>query len=267
MISTFPGFSHAGSALEDVALPRRSAEQLGLVPGDIVEVSPDPLMAQARRVRVAVVWDPPEHPTDVARRDVEIQFHLPALEALLDRHDIVDRIIVRIKDPGSAEQVRDELNGVGRGYEAYTAADLARQTSRSFVVISRFHRAIALITLLASGIFLVTLMSLKLTELRREIGALRVLGVSRRTILLTVFGLAAVVAGVGTVAGVGVGAVLVRGINLYYQPRFATQLLFAFITPATLQTVALAGMLLGIGVAIAVGLRLVRERPLDQLGR
>jgi putative ABC transport system permease protein len=224
-------------------------------------------MAHPRRVRVAVVWDPPEHPTDVARDDVEIQFHLPALEALLDRNDIADRIIVRVKDPGLAEQVRDELNGVGRGYEAYTAVDLARQTSRSFVVISRFHRAIALITLLASGIFLITFMSLKLTELRREIGALRLLGVGRRTILLTVLGVGAVVAVVGTAIGVGVGVVLVASINRYYQPLFGTQLRFAFITPGTLQVVTLAGVLVGIGAAVAVGYRLIRAHPLDQVGR
>ncbi len=267
VIATLPEFSHAAPSLDAVALPRRSAAQLGVALGDILEVSPDPAMVRLRRVRVAVVWDPPEHPADVVRRDLVIQFHLPTLEALLDRHDVVDRVIVRIANSARAEQVRDELNGIGRGYEAYTAAELARQTSRSFVVISQFHRAIALITMLASGIFLVTLMSLKLTELRREIGALRLLGVGRRTILLTVLGLGAVVAVVGTVIGVGMGAVLVAGINRYYQLLFAAQLRFAFITPGTLQVVALAGVLVGIGAAMVVGVRLVRGHPLDQVGR
>ncbi len=267
VIATLPEFSHAAPSLDAVALPRRSAAQLGVALGDILEVSPDPAMVRPQRVRVAVVWDPPEHPADVVRRDLVIQFHLPTLEALLDRHDVVDRVIVRIANSARAEQVRDELNGIGRGYEAYTAAELARATSRSFAVISQFHRAIALITMLASGIFLVTLMSLKLTELRREIGVLRLLGVGRRTILLTVLGLGAVVAVVGTVIGVGMGAVLVAGINRYYQLLFATQLRFAFITPGTLQVVALAGVLVGIGAAMVVGVRLVRGHPLDQVGR
>jgi putative ABC transport system permease protein len=267
VVATLPDFSHAAPSLDAVALPRRSAAQLGVTLGDLLEVSPDPGMVRPQRVRVAVVWDPPEHPADVVRGDLVIQFHLSTLEALLDRHDLVDRVVVRVAQSARAEEVRDELNGIGRGYEAYTAADLARQTSRAFVVISQFHRAIALITMLASGIFLVTLMSLKLTELRREIGALRLLGVGRRTILLTVLGLGVVVAIAGTVIGVGLGAVLVVGINKYYQPLFATHLRFAFITAGTLQVVALAGVLVGIGVAMVVGVRLVRGHPLDQVGR
>ncbi len=266
LVST-PGGSQAASSLDEVAIPRRTAELLGISPGDILEVSSDPLMTAPHRVRVAVVWDPPEHPADVARRDLVIRFHLPVLEALLDRPDVVDRIVVRLKDSTQARKVRDDLNGSGRGYEAYTAADLAQQTSRTFVVISRFHRAIALITLLASGIFLVTIMTLKLTEIRREIGVLRLLGIGNRTITLAVVGMAAVVAAAGTVIGIGLGAVLVRAINAYYQPVFETTLRFAIITPGALQLIAVLAMLLGVGAGLAVSRRLLRRRPLDQVGR
>lgn len=266
-LAILPGASSAASVLDDVALPRRTAAQLGVGVGDILEVSPDPAMTAPRRVRVAVVWDPPEHPVDVVRRDLTIQFHLPDLETLLDRHDLADRVVVRVRDPTQAAQVRDTLNGIGRGYEAYTAVELAAHTSRTFVVVSRFHRAIALITLLASGIFLVTLLSLKLSELRREIGALRLLGIGRRTIALMVLGLATAIALAGTLVGLGIGAVLVRGINRVYQPQFATHLSFAIITPATVQLVALAGVSLGIGAGLVVGFRLVRGRGLDLVGR
>ncbi len=262
-----PAGSGAGFSFDEVAIPRRSAEQLGIHPGEILEVSPDPSMRAAHQVRVAVVWEPHEHPADVARRDLVIRFHLPTLEALLGRPDVVDRIVVRLKDPARAQQVRDELNGVGRGYEAYTADDLARVSSRSFVVIGRFHRAIGFITILASGIFLVTIMTLKLTEIRREIGALRLLGIGRRTILLTVVGLATAVAVVGTVVGLGLGAVLVRGINAYYQPRFATHLQFAFITARTVQLVVVVAIVLGVGAGVVVGARLLHRHPLEQVGR
>ncbi len=259
--------SRAGGSIEDVAIPPRSAAQLGLHVGDLLEVSLDPLMRHPRRVRVAVIWDPLEHPADVARRDLAIRFHLPTLETLLGRHDVVDRIIVRLKDPVSAMQVRDELNGIGRGYHAYTATELAHLTSRAFVVISRFHRAIGLITVVASGIFLVTILTLKLTETRREIGALRLMGIGQRTILLTVVGLATATAVIGTAVGIGLGALLVRGINLYYQPRFATHLRFAFMSTTTIRQVVALAILLGVGAGFAVGLRLIRQHPLEQVGR
>lgn len=266
-VVALPAFSQDAHSSQEVALPRRTAAELGVRVGDILEISSDPTMARPTRVRVAVIWDPPEHPADLARRDLVLQVHLPLLERLLDRHDLVDRVIVRLTDPSRAEQVRDDLNKMGRGYEAYTAAELAAQTSRSFVVISRFHRAIALITLLASGIFLVTLMSLKVTELRREIGALRLLGVGRGTILLTVITLATAIALAGTVVGLGIGMVLVWGINLYYQPLFATHLRFALLTPPTVWIVTVASVLVGIGAGAVVGIRLVAKHPLDLVGR
>jgi putative ABC transport system permease protein len=266
-IPTASAFLSAGSSLDEVALPRRTAEELGVARGDILEIGSDPAMTHPTRVRVAVIWDPPEHPAEIARRDLVVQLHLPLLERLLGRQDLVDRIVVRLKDPARAEQVRDDLNKMGRGYEAYTAAELTQQTSRSFIVISRFHRAIALITLLASGIFLVTLMSLKFTEIRREIGALRLVGVARGTILLAVLGLATTVALAGTVVGLGVGALLVRAINLHYQPLFATHLRFALLTPSTVWIVTVASLLLGIGAGGLVGFRLVRKPPLDLVGR
>ena len=267
VIAALPVHSSAATPLDEVAVPRRSADQLGIGRGDIFEVSSDPAMARPVRVRVAEIWDPPEHPADVARRDLVIQFHLPDLEQILDRRDLADRIVVRLKDPRSAEHVRDDLNGMGQGYQAYTATELAQQTSRSFVVISRFHRAIAFITLLASGIFLVTLTSLKFTELRREIGALRLLGVGFGTILLTVLTLTVVVAVAGTAIGIGAGAVFVQEINRYYQPLFATHLRFALLTATTIWVVSIASLLLGIGAGLGVGLHLIRKQPLDLVGR
>jgi len=153
--------------LFEIGLSRRTAERLGLSFGDVIEVSADPSMAQSRRARVTMVWSPPEHPADVARGDLVIRFHLPDLQSLLQQPDTVDRIVVRLLDPTRASWLRDDLNALGRGYDAYTAADLARITSRTFRVITQFHRAIALITLLASGIFLITIMALKFTEMRK----------------------------------------------------------------------------------------------------
>lgn len=265
--SAFGAFSAGGPSLDEVAISRRTAARLGLRAGEIIQVSGDPSMERSRFFRVAVVWNEAEHPADVTRREPVLRFRLPVLETLLDRSDVVDRIVVRLRDPARAPQVRDDLNALPGGYDAYTAADLVRHTSRTFLVVSRFHRAIGLITLLASGIFLVTLMTLKITEMRREIGALRLMGISPWAIALAVIMIATTVALTGAAAGIGLGAVLVWAINAYYQAFFDTDLRFAMIVPSTILQAAGLAVLLGIGAGVVVAFRLLRRPPLEQVGR
>lgn len=252
---------------DEIAVSRRTAERLGIRVGDIIEVATDPAMTRSRRVRVAAVVDADEHPADVARGDLDVRFHLPALESLLGRSDTVDRVVVRLRDPSQAPDVRDALKSFGSAVDVYTADELAGHTSRTFVVVSRFHRAIALIAVVASAIFLVTIMTLKLAEMRREIGALRLLGIGRGTIGLTVVAVSAAVAVIGSVIGAGLGAALVWGINAYYQPLFGTRLRFAVILPETLLAATGLAIAVGLAAGVIVAQRLLRRRPLEQVGR
>lgn len=181
--------------------------------------------------------------------------------------DVVDRVVVRLRHRQRAEVVARDLDALVPGVDVYTAEEVARHVSRTFVVVSRFHRAIGVVTLLAGAIFLVTIMSLKLTEMRREIGALRLLGVSRATIGLAVLAIAAAVALLGTLVGMGVGAALVAAINAYYRPLFETRLRFAVLVPQTLLAAAVLAVVLGVGAGAAVAARLLRRPPLEQVGR
>ena len=255
---------------DNIAVSARTARRLGLQIGDVIDVSADPSMARARRVRVAAIWTGPEHPADVARGDAQVRMHLPLLEDVLGRHDMVDRVVVRLRegaDPHVASQTRDDLRALALGFDAYTAGELVERTSQTFVVISRFHRAIGLITVFAGGIFLVTLMVLRLTEMRREIGALRLMGVSRRTIGTTIMLVTTVVAAAGCLAGVLMGAVMVWGINGYYQPLFGTTLRFAVLEPRTVVFAASLAMALGLGAGAAASVRILRRSPLEQVSR
>ncbi|MCS7173357.1 MAG: ABC transporter permease [Armatimonadetes bacterium] len=252
---------------EEVAVPERTAKRLGIREGDTVEVAADPGMRNPRQVRVAVVWSSKEHPAEVAREELRMVFRLPFLETLTGRTDAVDRVVVRLRPNVEAPRIRDDLEAWGVGFDAYTAEELAGHTSRAFVVVSRFHKAIALVTLLAGGIFLVAVTGLRTSEMRREIGALRLVGIGRGTIALAVVGIATGVALLGTLLGLGIGAVLVAAINAYYQPLFETSLQFAVLEHRTMLGAAVFSVLLGILSGIAVAVRLLREPPLQQVGR
>ncbi len=259
-----------GAEPEDVAASLRTAQRLGLRVGDVIDVGADPAMSRSFRARIAVIYSSPEHPAEVARGDLQLRFHLPALETLLGRRDTVDRVVVRLRDradPAAAVGVHDDLRALAAGFDVYTDADLIEHTSQTFVVIARFHRAIGLITILASGIFLITIMGLRLTEMRREIGALRLAGVSHGTIGLTVMLVAAAVAVAGCMAGIGLGAAMVWAINAYYQPLFGTTLRFAVLEPGTLAFAGGLAMLLSLAAGAVAAVRVLRRPPLEQVGR
>jgi putative ABC transport system permease protein len=227
-------------------------------------------MTAPRRARVAVVLSGSEHPADVARGDLQIRVHLAALEALTGREDAVDRVIVRLQPDAGAEtreRLRDDLRALEVGVDTYTTDELIASTSRTFVVVSRFHRAIAVVTIAASVIFLVTIMALRLTELRREIGALRLIGVSRGTIALMIMLVAGLTVLLGCAAGIGMGALMVWGINAYYRPLFETTLRFALLNTRTVLVAAGLAVLVSLAAGAGVAAQFLRRPALDQVGR
>lgn len=255
--------------IPEIALSGRAARTLGVAPGDVIEVAATPA-GPWRRVRIARVYRPLVYPTEVADRDVDLRFHLPDLQALLglsDAGDVVDSIVVRLRDPAGADRLASRLTGLGLGARAYTSADLARRTSGTFEVVSRFHRAISMVAVLAAGVFLLAIMTLRGEEMRRQVGAARLLGLSSRSVAGTVLLTAAGVAGAGTFAGIVLAYVFSAAMNVYYRRYFDTDLVFSTVTPTRLGDAATLSVALGIAAGGLVAWRLLRRPPLEQMGR
>jgi ABC-type lipoprotein release transport system permease subunit len=255
-------------AVIDIAVSDRTARALGVGPGDIVELGTT-AAGPWRRVRVARVYRPLLYPTDVADRDADIRLHLPDLQALSGdaAGDQVDSIVVRLRDPSRAAAVAGELNSMGLGVRAYTSADLARRNSSSFEVVARFHRAIGAVAVLAGSVFLVTIMILRGEEMRRETGMMRLMGLGARTVAAAVLIVAAAVAAAGSLAGAGLAYLLSFAINAYYRHLFQTDLVFSRVTWPLVADAAALSVVLGIGAGALTAWRLLRRRPLEQMGR
>jgi putative ABC transport system permease protein len=109
------------------------------------------------------------------------------------------------------------------------------------VVLERFHLAIAIVTVLASSVFLLALMLMLVDERRATVGILRLIGVRRRRIVLHVLTEGLVIAAAGAIFGVVLSMVLEGGINRFFQWRYDTALVFVRITPGiALQSVLIA---------------------------
>jgi putative ABC transport system permease protein len=206
-------------------------------------------------------------PSEVARAEYRARLHLDQLQRLVGYENRVDRFAVATRGPAQTERAVAAINDAAFGFRAWRSRDVAVRTSRTFQVVNRFHRAIGVITIVASAVFLLCLLLLKVEERRRDVAALRLMGISRRTVVATVVLEAAAVALLGSVMGLGIGWVASQVINWHYQGVYRTPLAFALVTREVAAFSVALSLVLGVGAGWLAARRLARTPPLALFGR
>ncbi len=262
MLSATP----ARAQLPGVALEQRLAQALGARVGDTLVVSGS-AEAAGDRVVVTALYQPAADPAAITRGEFRLRMHLPDLARLLGTPDRVDRFGVALAPGARADSAAAEFNRIAFGFRAYSSREIASQSSQTFQVVSRFHRAIAVISIVASAVFLLCIMLLKVEERRLDAAVMRFVGVRRRTIFGALLLEASLVAGLGSVAGVILAEAAGAITNAYYQRFFHTSLIFSLITPGIVLFSVGLSLLLGLAAGSLAALRLVRTRPLVLWGR
>ncbi len=256
----------AHGQVQQVAVEPRLAQALGLHLGDTIHLGSAPDSLRFTAV-VAALFTPKSDPATLMRRDFQIRLHLPALATLLGQPDRVDRFGVVVRPGANPDSVATALNRTAYGFRAFTSREVAGGSSQTFRVVSRFHRAIAIISIVASAVFLLCIMLLKVEERRIDAAVMRFIGVRRRTIFGALLLEACLVALIGSGLGVGLAYGAGALTNFYYQRLFHTSLIFSLITPdIVLESVVLA-LTLGLVAGALAALRLVRTPPLTLWGR
>jgi putative ABC transport system permease protein len=252
-------------ALPGILIERRLAEDFGLEVGDELTARALAGEVAARRFVVSGIFEREADPNRISRNDYEVRFHLPDLEELLPIQDRVDRFALVLEEGADPVAAARWVEGLAFGTTVFGSDQLAEEASTTFAVISRFHRAIGIVTVLASGIFLLCVMVIRVDERRRDIGTLRLVGISRGTIFRAVVGEAIAIAVMGSVLGITLGMVVAMVVNGYYAGVYDTSLRFALVTPRTLLLAGVLGLALGIGAGALAALRVVRVPP-ERLG-
>lgn len=253
-------------ALATVALERRLAERLGAKVGDTISIGLDAAEA-GRSVIVGAVYEPAADPSAITKREYYLRLHLPDLATLLGTPDRVDRFGVGLTPGVRPVNATGALNQVAFGFRAYPSAEIASESSQTFRVVSRFHQAIAVISVVASAIFLLCIMLLKVEERRRDAAVMRFTGISRRTIFSALLLEAILVAALGSVIGVGLAVAASAVTNLYYQHFFDTTLVFSVVTPDIIRFSVLLSIGLGLLAGSLAAWRLIRTSPMILWGR
>lgn len=263
-----------------IAIDEAFAERAHLKVGDTVTVSSRPGTANvAAETQIGAGAVTPEtvvvgaivkrgaDPSEVARGDLRVRMHLDQIQRISGYGDRVDRFAIATAPSADIARTIDRINHVAFGFKAYRSRDIAVETSRTFQVVSRFHRAIGVITIVASSVFLLCIMVLKVEERRRDIAALRLMGISRSSVVRSVIIESALVAILGSALGIALGWAASLFVNWHYQALYRTPLEFSIVTPPIVAFAVALSLLLGVGAGLLASLRLVRTPPLELFGR
>jgi len=249
-----------------IAIERQLARQFDLSVGDTVSLGTQ-VDSLNLLVIVGAIYEPRPDPAEIAKRERHLRMHLPDLASLLGAADRVDRISIGLRPGISADSAAAILDRGAYGYRAFSSEAIASESSQTFLVVSRFHRAIAVITIVASAVFLLCIMLLKVEERRLDAAVMRFVGVRRRTIFGALLLEASLIAVLGSALGTVLAYLAGAATNAYYRRFFDTILTFSIITPDIVAFGVVLSLVLGALAGAFAAWRLVRTRPLVLWGR
>ncbi len=250
----------------EVLVERPFAEDAGIATGATVRVR-STIQAEPCTAVVAGIFEPPADPALLNAERPRVLFHLPHLQALTDRENEVDYFTL-LAGPGTdLDALARDLEPLLPGAQVLPVDEVAERSSTTFRVVSRFHTAIALITLIAGGVFLACIMILKVQERRFPIAAARLTGIPRRFLFWWTVAEAALLSTLGGAAGLGVGVASSSVVNAYYQRYYDTTLVFSQVNGTVVAEALVLAIVLGMAAGVFAGTRMLASDPLDEMGR
>jgi len=248
----------------EILVSRQLLKKEGLKVGEVVSLSTQPSGAGAREFRIAGSYEPTPDPARLGDAWLEARLHLPdLLELGRDAADplsteSVSAVGVRLKDPRDAAAFARDLSARLPGLVIRPSVPTDADAD-PFVVLDRFHLAIAVVTVIASSMFLLALMVMLVDERRDTMAILRLIGVRRRRILAQVLVEGMLIAAAGAVFGVALAALLETGFNRFFQWRYDTALVFVHVTPAIAGRSVLLAVPLGVLASLLSSASLLRR--------
>ena len=254
-----------------VLISRQLLRDAHLTVGDFVLLSADRAGAHAARFRIAGVYEPTPDPLKYNVERLEARLHLPDLIRLTvnpadpQSAESVTALNVRLVNPADADRFTGD---VVRRSIGITARPTARaREGDPFTVLERFHLAIAAVTIVGSTAFLLALMVIRAEERREMVGILRLIGISRRSIVVEILIEGIVVAIAGAIFGVMLASAAQYGINRFFQARYDTTLVFVRVTASIVLRCLAIALPVGIVTGAAAAWTLLRRVPASLIRR
>ena len=250
-----------------ILVSRQLADTEGLAVGDRVELATDAAGSGARAFRIAGVYEPTPNPMRLGSVPREVRMHLPDLLSLTrdpstpSGTEHVEAINVALVDPDEAQAFAHDVNARMPGVMALPTPGAAG-AGVTFVVLERFHFAIATVTIVAATVFLLALTIMLVDERRATVGVLRLIGLPVHRILVQILLEGLLIAGGGALLGLGLAVASEGLINRFFQWRYDTALVFVRITPDVAALCLAIAVPLGAVATVAASWALLRRSGL-----
>jgi putative ABC transport system permease protein len=127
--------------------------------------------------------------------------------------------------------------------------------------------AISAVTMIGGTAFLLALMVIRAEERRETVGVLRLVGISRRTLLASVAVEGVVIASMGALFGVLLAVATEGLVNAIFQARYDTALVFVRVTPSIALRAVLVAAPLGVVAGLGASWTLLRRNILSIIRR
>jgi len=257
----------AADDLPSVLISRQLAETERLRIGDVVRLSPTADGTGVQQFRIGGIYEPTPDPARLGAVIREVQLHLPDLLNLTRESgtpagsEYVQRINVALVNPEDASRFSRDVQARMPGVQAQPAAGAAESTG-PFIVLRRFHLAIAIVTILASTVFLLALTIMLVDERRTAVGVLRLIGFPSHRIIFQLFLEGVLIASVGSLFGLLLSLVSEGLINRFFQWRYDTALVFVHVTPQVAATCVAIAVPLGVSATVVASWALLRRNGL-----
>lgn len=249
-----------------VAIERPFAAERGIEVGDRLAIGAEP-DGRACAATVRAIFEPPPDPSRLTRERPAVRFSFSDLAVLAGRPDAADWFTLGLAPDADPDRVAARLRASLPGPAVRPTSEVTEEASTTFRVIERFHGAIAWITLVAGGVFLSCIMFLKVGERREAVSALRLVGISRRTLARWIMLEAALISVLGGGLGLALGAAASSLVNRFYRAAYDTTLVFSLITPGVLVESLVLSLAMGVGAGALATSRLLSTDPLTEIGR
>ena len=250
-----------------ILISRQLAELETLAVGDVVELATDANGKNARAFRIAGFYEPTPDPMRLGSVPREVRLHLPDLLSLTRDPatpagtEYVEAVNVALVNPDDAQQFASDVSARMPGVTARPTS-AAAGPDNPFIVLERFHLAIAVVTIIAATVFLLALTIMLVDERRETVGVLRLIGLPVRRILWQVLLEGILIAGVGALFGLVLARASEGLINTFFQWRYDTSLIFVRITPDVAALCVAIAVPLGAVATVAASWALLRRSGL-----
>jgi putative ABC transport system permease protein len=258
----------ADSAPRSIVISRQLAQSEQLEVGQVVRLSPNADGSAAQAFRVDGIFEPTPDPMRLGAVLRKVRMHLPDLLALTRTPEVaagsepVGGINVRVTAGTDLDRLARDVSARMPGLVAQRSSDAAGSAG-PFIVLERFHLAIAIVTIIAATVFLLALTIMLVDERRATVGVLRLIGLPSRRILAQLFIEGTLIAGVGALFGLLLALGSEHFINQFFQWRYDTALIFVRISPRVAGVSAAIAVPLGVVATVAASWALLRRNGLS----